>query len=78
MLQLQKMKWTKKAPNPVKKSTYWYWDPGIDEKYTVEVWPERYLDHYTGYWWPEPIEEPSLKELKEKLNKPKKRGRKKK
>ena len=74
-------KWTKNPPIPPTKKPsvhYRYYDPELDEVWCVEIWPNRYLKHFEGWWWPEPIPIEGLDELKEQLRKPKKRGRKKK
>ena len=61
------MSWTKKKPEPpesLPSHYYWYYEFPDKEPTVIEVWPNRWLKHLDGYWWPERIKMPSIKELK--------------
>lgn len=47
------------SPTGLISEFYWYFDPAQNKKWVVELWPKRYVKHYTGLWWPEPIKQPS-------------------
>jgi hypothetical protein len=61
-------KWTNIQPVPPSQKPskfYWFLDPKHKEVWPVELWPGRYIKHYEGLWWPEPIEQPNINNIEE-------------
>lgn len=56
--------WSRKPPEaPDQKPSlfYWYLDDNENDLWVVEVWPNRYLDHFKGWWYEFPAERPLTK-----------------
>jgi hypothetical protein len=54
------MAWTKRKPTaPVvgeKADYYWYYDPRDKEEGVIEVWSDRDINRFDGWWWHPKVE----------------------